>query len=421
MNRRSFLTVLAAGGLGMGATGFWLWPREGILNSCLSGPLPKALADHELLRQAWEGLDPQQVWDCHVHLIGTGDNNSGIWVNPNMQSLMHPIQYAQFQFYMNAACVGEDQGKENRGSPHSVDKLVVDRLLSLQKDFPPGAKMMLLAFDYFYDEQGKQQAESSPFHTPNAYAYAVVKQHPLAFEWIASIHPYRADCVEELQWCVERGTRAIKWLPGAMGIDPASPLCDRFYDALVKYHIPILCHAGEENAVSVEGGERLNNPLLLRRALDRGVRVIFAHCASLGQSHDIDKEPNEAKAPMERNFNLFKRLIADSSVADRVYGDISAILQINRDKETIADIVSNPQWHKRLINGSDYPLPGVIPLVDTHQYVDWGFIPADTATRLTQIRPYNPILYDFLLKRVIRVNTHALSDDIFESRRIFVQ
>ena len=31
------------------------------------------------------------------------------------------------------------------------------------------------------------------------------------------------------------------------------------------------------------------NPLRLRRALDAGVRVVVAHCASMGQDRDLDR------------------------------------------------------------------------------------------------------------------------------------
>ena len=87
--------------------------------------------------------------------------------------------------------------------------------------------------------------------------------------------------MEEFEFVVQHEARAIKWLPGAMGINPASPLCDRFYDAMVKQDIPILTHAGAEHAVDVPDDKKYENPLLFRRALEKGVRVIFAHCATL--------------------------------------------------------------------------------------------------------------------------------------------
>jgi mannonate dehydratase len=219
-----------------------------------------------------------------------------------------------------------------------------------------------------------------------------------------------------LQWCVANGARAVKWLPGAMGIDPNSQKCDLFYESLAKDGIPLLTHSGEEQAVSVSGGEGVNNPLLMRRALDHGVRVIFAHCASLGKSVDVDKGPH---GPWVSNLELFYRLVAEKDYQGRVFGDISAITQVNRDKAVIEAIFNRAEWHSQLINGSDYPLPGVLPIISTQNFVDWGFIEQSEADVLAQIRRYNPLLFDFVLKRAIKINGGKLAPTVFESRRIF--
>ena len=92
MKKRSF--ILAGGALlaGAGSLAAWrLWPEQGFWNPCLAS-LPPRLARHELVRAAWDGLDPAQVWDCHAHLVGTGDSGSGIVVNPQMESLLNPGQ-----------------------------------------------------------------------------------------------------------------------------------------------------------------------------------------------------------------------------------------------------------------------------------------------------------------------------------------
>ena len=50
----------------------------------------------------------------------------------------------------------------------------------------------------------------------------------------------------------------------------------------------LLCHGGEEKAVDAEEAQRLGNPLRLRQALDLGLKVVVAHCASLGHGDDLD-------------------------------------------------------------------------------------------------------------------------------------
>ena len=399
------------GTMSLGLTGCRYWPAEGIFNPCLP-ELPAELKNHDLVQSAWQGIKADQFWDCHTHLIGVGDSDSGIWVSPNMQSMLHPIQFTQFKFYLNGSCVEADDPQALK----TIDERFLRRLMRLQDDFPKGPKLMLIAFEHHFDNEGKQRDDLSPFHTPNHYAAKVAKLYPERFEWIASVHPYREDSLEMLQWCVHNGARAIKWLPGAMGINPGSEKCDRFYEALVKYKIPILTHSGEEQAVSVSGGEDLNNPLLLRRALEHGVSIIFAHCASLGESVDLDNGPN---GPMVSNLELFYRLMADKNYQGRVYGDVSAITQINRNKADIEAIYTRTEWHANLINGSDYPLPGVLPITSTQSFVDWGYIAQSDADVLVQIRQYNPLLFDFVLKRTIKIHGSKLDPVVFESRRLF--
>ena len=404
MNRRQFLGVVGVSSIGL--MGWRFWPEQGIWNPCLPEATPAELLKHELVEAAWQGINPDLMWDCHTHLVGTGDSDSGIEVNPEMQSLFHPIQFTQFRFYLNASCIANDQ---------NIDRGYVDRLLRLHHDFRPGAKLMLLAFEHYHDENGQKQAQHSPFHVPNSYAAKLAKLYPESFEWIASIHPYREDCVEALQQAVADGARAVKWLPGAMGIDPSSPKCDRFYEGLIKHDTPLLTHAGLEMAVNVEGGEQLNNPLLLRRPLEQGVRVIVAHCASIGESEDLDQN-SKSKA---HNLELFARLMDETAFQNNLYGDVSAILQVNRKLEVIERIYQTDAWHPRLVNGSDYPLPGVMPVFNVQWFVEADYLSGSEAEVLSQIRRYNPLLFDFLLKRTLNIDGAKLSDSVFETARLF--
>lgn len=406
MKRRQFLTLFAAGGLGL--AGYRYWPDEGLINPCLDAALPEALARHELVQAAWAGVDAAQVWDCHVHLIGTGDSDSGVWVNPDMQSLRHPVQYAQLKFFMNAACADESRG---------ADASFVQRLVALHNGLAKDMRLMLLAFDYHYNEAGERVLALSPFHTPNEYAVRVAKDYPQRFEWIASVHPYRQDCVEALEWAVQHGARAVKWLPPAMGMNPGSPLCNRFYEAMARLDIPLLTHAGDEHAVHGAGAQLLGNPLLLRRALDHGVRVIVAHCASQGSNPDIDKG---ADASEVSNFDLFARLMDEPRYDDLIYGDISAITQINR-ANVLDVLLKRTDWHPRLLNGSDYPLPGVMPLFSLKRLVNYGYISDDERATLSAVRQHNPLLFDFVLKRSLKLNGKHFAPSVFETRDFFLK
>ncbi len=405
MNRRQFLGLL--GVTGVAGLGWRYWPDQGIWNPCPSDPIPEELLQHELVQSAWQGIDPKLMWDCHVHLVGTGDSGSGVWVNPDMQSILHPIQLTQFKFYLNSSCTDEAE---------NVDEEFIARLRFLQQGIHPDSRYMLLAFDYRYDENGVLDKAQSQFHVPNEYAAKIHQTYPETFEWIASIHPYREDAIEALEWAVANGARAIKWLPAAMGMDPSSKRCDRFYDALIKHDIPLLSHAGAEYAVGVAETHHLNHPLLLRYPLERGVKVIIAHCASIGTGPDIDKGP---KGEELHFIEFFTRLMDDRNYDGLLFGEISALTQVNRDLDTIKTIYEREDWHERLINGSDYPLPGVMPLFSVSRYVNAGFLKEEEGRILSQIRRYNPPLFDFVLKRSLVVDGHKLANQVFESARLF--
>jgi len=405
MKRRHFITALALAGTGLAAYRFW--PDDGFVNPCLEDELPEHLANHPLVLAAWQDIDAKQLWDCHVHLIGTGDSDSGIYMNPNMSKLAYPVQWVQRFFYMNASCL-KDGG--------SVDAGFVERLLQLEKVFPAGAKLMLLAFDYFHDEQGNRVVEASAFYTPDEYARRIAAAHPERFEWIASIHPYRADAVEALHRAVEGGARAVKWLPAAQGMDPASPKCDAFYRAMAELDIPLLSHAGTELAVKGGNIEDFGNPLRLRRPLEQGVKVLTAHCASLGKGLDLDHSPGNRYVD---NFTLFARMMDEPGYEGRLFGELSAVTQVNRVRNGLKSLITRTDWHPRLINGSDYPLPGVMPLFSVKQLTRLGYLEESADATLVEIRRYNPLLFDFVLKRSLQVDGKRLSPVVFESRRVF--
>ena len=408
MKRRRFVLGCAAAGLTAGGVAAWkFWPEQGFSNPCKI-PLPQHLAQHPLVQSAWESVDATKVWDSHAHLVGIGDSDSGIWLNPAMHSTTHPMQYAQRIFFMNAGCARDEPGK--------TDQSVVERLRNLIAGLRPGVKLVLLAFDHCYNEQGERLLEKSAFHIPNDYAMRIAKTYPSYFEWAASIHPYRQDSVDALAHATKNGARAVKWLPPAHGINPASELCDRFYAAMVKYNLPLITHAGQERAVHGANQQAWANPLLLRRALDHGVRVIVAHCASMGESHDLDQGKNGA---LVRNFDLFARMMAEQRYEGKLFGEISAMTQFNRAM-WIPSLIEHQEWHHRLLNGSDYPLPGVMPLFSVSYYAQQGLIAADTVPVLKEIREYNPLLFDFVLKRQLRWKEKQLAKNIFETKTFFL-
>jgi mannonate dehydratase len=394
---------------GAGALAAWrYWPEQGFWNPCRAG-LPPQVARHELVRGAFQGLDLAQVWDAHAHIAGTGDSPSGITLNPRMNSALNPSHYARRLFFLNAGCAYDVEGG-------SVDRAYIRRVLNLMGGLRSGMRLVLFAFERSYGEDGTPDPERTAFHVPDGYARQLAREHPTFFEWACSIHPYRRDCVEALEQAKKDGARAVKWLPASMGIDPASPLCDRFYAAAARLGIPIVSHAGLERAVIGTDVQEYGNPLRLRRALEAGVRVVVAHCASMGQDIDLDKGLN---GPLVDSFSLFSRLFDIEKYKKHLFGDISAMTQVNRAGPALAKVIERDDWHPRLLNGSDYPLPGIMPIFSVDYLVSLGLVQESAKPVLREVREHNPLLFDFVLKRHLRSNGKALSRQVFETRKFF--
>ncbi|NTV15464.1 MAG: amidohydrolase family protein [Desulfobulbaceae bacterium] len=403
-SRRLFLASLGAGMVNLLAhqASAHLW------NPCLATSLPPPLADHPALKEAWQGIDSALVWDCHAHLAGTGDSDSGITLSPEMTSLLHPLQFAQQRFFLNAGCTDQEIGR--------VDQSYVERLRHQLAGMAPGVKLMLLAFDQAHDESGQALPEKSALYVPNAYACELARNYPQQFEGVASIHPCRHDAVATLEEAKCKGARAVKWLPSAMGIDPAASYCDNFYRVLARLDLPLISHAGEEKALRGLARFEYNNPLRLRRALAAGVRVVIAHCASDGKDDDLDNGGRSVAS-----FALFTRMMDDPAHRERLFADISAITLYNRSLAVVRTIIERDDWHPRLLNGSDYPLPGVLPLTSPATFARAGMLDHALLPMLAELRDHNSLLFDFVLKRHLLVGKRRLPANIFETRRFFTK
>jgi predicted TIM-barrel fold metal-dependent hydrolase len=408
LSRRRFLTLVGVAGAA-GYAAWRAWPEQGVLNPCL-GPLPDELARHPLVLDAWAGLDPRRTWDAHVHLLGDGGDGADAWFNEGGEWWHRPLAGVQRPAFLQAACLeGNDQA--NAG--------YVVRLAALSASAPAGAKLLLLALDAYHDDSGALRREHTHFFVANDYCARVARANPARFEWAASVHPYRTDAIAELERVRGLGARAVKWIPAAQGIDPAAQRCDGYYETLARLDLPLITHAGTERATP--GDDALGNPLRLRRALEHGVRVVVAHCATMGKGRDLDVGEH---GPRLDNFALFERMMDAPSSAGLLFGDLSAVTQTARAGPTLTRIVERASeggdWAGRVLNGSDYPLPAIMPLYSPRHLADMGLVDPAAAAPLTAIRRHNPLVFDFVLKRHLRSGKHRLATSVFETRPFFL-
>jgi mannonate dehydratase len=135
----------------------------------------------------------------------------------------------------------------------------------------------------------------------------------------------------------------------------------------------------------------------------------------MGEDRDLDRGES---GPYVESFALFARIFEKYP---NCYADISAMTQVNRAGPALARVIEADAWHARLLNGSDYPLPGVLPMISVDYLVSLGLLRAEDAPVLKEIRRYNPLLFDFVAKRALRSNGKALSARVFETRGFFMR
>jgi predicted TIM-barrel fold metal-dependent hydrolase len=347
---------------------------------------PKA---QELIENAFNGPNPRCLLDVHVHLVGVGSGHTGAWVNPHMNSLLSPYKKLQYNVYMSASGIK---------SYETADHDYLERLMILLRAEPRLGRVLLFGFDYHYDENGERNLEKSSFYIPNDYVEKVANEHPDLFVPVISVHPDRPDAIAELTKWAKKGVKFIKWLPNAQRIDASLEKHRAYYDIMLRYGMTLIGHTGEERAVEGEENQRLGNPLLFKFPLDMGVKVIMAHAASLGQCEDFETEGK----PHVACFDLFWRMFTSPKYKKNLFTELSGMTLHTRIGKPILTLLEHPEYADRIMNGSDYPLPAINILYRTGQLQDLGYLTEEERTALNEVYEYNPLAFDFVMKRTMR-------------------
>ena len=228
------------------------------------------------------------------------------------------------------------------GDAH-VDETLERKLVELLDATPELDAAMISAFDAVHRRDGSIDLARTHLYVKNDYIFDLAKKHPKILA-AASIHPYRRDAVAELERCVALGTRMIKWLPIVQDFNPSDPKCIPFYEALAHHGITLLSHTGAENALP-NLDKTTADPMLLRPALERGVKVIMAHCGSRLYPWEVNHTEN------------FIRL---ANEFEHCYGDTSA-LNVPGRWYALTRCLKDPVARTKLVHGSDWPILPIPP------------------------------------------------------------
>ncbi len=123
------------------------------------------------------------------------------------------------------------------------------------------------------------------------------------------------------------------------------------------------------------------------------------------------------------SFELFLRLMGEDGYRENLYGEISALIQVNRSGRPLRELLAAEELHPRLVNGSDYPLPAIDPVVSTLWLVHKDYLDSEERVFLNEIFDANPLLFDYLVKRRVAVErdgrTIRFAPIVFESARLY--
>lgn len=260
-------------------------------------------------------------------------------------------------------------------------------------------KAVLLALDGVFTEQGELERVKTDLWVPNRFLAQELKRANAILEnegYIAkrfllgaSVHPYRPDWSERLDEAAELGAVLVKLIPSAQNID-LERVPKAYWRKLVSLKLPLLLHVGAEYAFP--DGRR--NPKLdhidkMDFALNEGVTVIAAHCASRCLPWDPDFVDQ-----------LVARMKVRNNGTVQLWTDTSALCMFSRAFSAKRVIARIP--HEYLLHGSDFPVEASAgafnPLI--YRNMSWK-----TYAKTRKIR--HPLDKDVAIKRAV-----GLEDDI---------
>ena len=277
--------------------------------------------------------------DMHVHVVGNGAGGTGcrlrvsVWRRPMAALMLRHI------------------GLPADALQGDLDRLYVERLLELVRGSSLGA-VVILAQDEVRDEQGRVMEGVGSFYVPNDYVLKLAREHR-EFLPAVSIHPARADALEELERCLAAGAVMMKCLPNCQNINCADRCFTKFWERMAEAKLPLLAHTGGEHTVPIVDPD-FSDPRTLKLPLEIGVTVIAAHSGT--KSGFTDPEYFHVFAEMTRRF-------------PNLYGDTSAFNVPLRGRHT-RECLREPLT-SRLVHGSDFPVPVYGHWAWLRGFVDW--------------------------------------------------
>ncbi len=262
--------------------------------------------------------------DMHVHVAGIG-SRSGCYITPAI------LRSFKFGMYLHAFDADEKELID------SGDAIIFDRLVRRMRQTQRVGAAIVLAMDGVVTH-GRLDTTATQIYVPGDFVRRETLKRP-GLLYGASINPYRSHALQRLRQAALDGAVLVKWIPSMMLIDPADTTLIPFYREMVRLHLPLLTHTGDEHAL-LRAADSLCDPRRLQLPLRLGVTVIAAHAGVPGNA--------DGEKYSEMLMRMFKQY-------PNLYADISSLTQLNK-LGSLKPLLADTLTQSRLLYGSDYPL-----------------------------------------------------------------
>jgi predicted TIM-barrel fold metal-dependent hydrolase len=277
---------------------------------------------------------------------------------PGLDSYLSPRLLSRPTWYFIRRWLGLERGL----APGEAIDSAIDKINERHWAGAPGVdRFVLLAFDEYYDDNGRVIGPSprmgkrgGDLYVSNSLVRAMCVARPERFLFGASLHPYRTeggrDACSMLEEFAVAGAVLIKWLPLHQNIRAEDPRTVAFLRAAARLRVPLLIHYGGEMSLARQHMEFAHpGPMLdvLRRLRAEGEMptVIVAHVAT----------PSFTWRSADGHRRLVDALLGEFADAP-IYADISALAAFGRTP-WLRRLAFNKPLHKKLLFGTDYPIP----------------------------------------------------------------
>ena len=213
------------------------------------------------------------------------------------------------------------------------------------------------------------------------------------------VRSWSETCDRAVDWLISSGVKVDESAPGRVWLDQSGKVS---LAPVYKKDVGTRALAKLKERFVNLGGRYLNGVAAEKLLLENDC-VCGVSGSKSGETVELRSRATIlSTGGFSANKEMVKRYIGPHADECKLRGSKQDTGDGLRMPVPFATLLKRQDLHSRLVNGSDYPLPAINSLIWTRSLVRSGFITAEERQSLNEIYDYNPLLFDFVLKRTMR-------------------